>query len=181
METFSALLDLCAGNSSVTGEFSAKRPVTRSFDVFRDLRLNKWLSKQSGGWWFETPSRPLWRHCNGVINWHKQPYVCREISPARPTLNRRCNYLSMSGLKLNHASKREPWRGIYESVIQTIIGSDMACHLFSTKPSPEPMFTYSLEQTKVKFESEYGYFLSWKCHLKRRLQNGDHFVAASMC
>ena len=39
--------------------------MTRSFDVFFDLRLNEWLSKQSRGWWFETPSRPLWRHSNG--------------------------------------------------------------------------------------------------------------------
>ena len=60
METFSALLALCAGNSPVTGEFPAQRPVTRSFNVFFDLRLNKRLSKQSWGWWFETPSRPLW-------------------------------------------------------------------------------------------------------------------------
>ena len=45
------------------GEFPAERPVTRSFDVFVDLRLNKRLSKQSCGWWFETLSRPLWRHC----------------------------------------------------------------------------------------------------------------------
>ena len=36
----------------------------RSFDVFIDLRLNKRLSKQSWGWWFETLSRPLWRHSN---------------------------------------------------------------------------------------------------------------------
>ena len=57
METFSALLDVCAGNSLVTGEFSTQRPVTRSFDVFFDLRLNKWLSKQSWGWWFDTLSR----------------------------------------------------------------------------------------------------------------------------
>ena len=35
-----------------------------SFDVFFDLRLNKGLSKQSWGWWFETQSRSLWRHCN---------------------------------------------------------------------------------------------------------------------
>ena len=35
-----------------------------SLDVFFDLRLNKWLSKQSWGWWFETLSCPLWRHCN---------------------------------------------------------------------------------------------------------------------
>ena len=64
METFSALLTLCAGNSPVTGEFSAQRPITRSFDVFFDLRMNKRLGKQSWGWWFETPSRSLWRHCN---------------------------------------------------------------------------------------------------------------------
>ena len=47
-----------------SGEFPAQRPVTRSFDVFFDLRPNKRLSKQSWGWWFETPSRSLWRHCN---------------------------------------------------------------------------------------------------------------------
>ena len=64
METFSSLLAICAGNSTVTGELQAQRPVTLSFDVFFDLCLNKRLSKQSWGWWFETPSRPLWRHCN---------------------------------------------------------------------------------------------------------------------
>ena len=47
------------------GEFPAQRPVTRSFDVFFDLRLNKRLSKQPWGWWFETPSWSLWRQCNG--------------------------------------------------------------------------------------------------------------------
>ena len=64
METFSALLAICAGNSLVPGEFPAQRPVTRSFNVFFDLRLNKRLSKQSWGWWFETLSRPSWRHRN---------------------------------------------------------------------------------------------------------------------
>ena len=49
METFSALLALCAGNSPVSGEFPAQRPVTHSFDVFFDLRPNKQLSKQSWG------------------------------------------------------------------------------------------------------------------------------------
>ena len=42
--------------------------MTRSFDVFFDLRLNKRLSTQSCGWWFETLSCPWWRHCNGVSN-----------------------------------------------------------------------------------------------------------------
>ena len=46
METLPALLAICAGNSPVHGEFPAQRPVTRSFDVFFDLRLNKRLSKQ---------------------------------------------------------------------------------------------------------------------------------------
>ena len=55
------------GIHRVPGEFSAQRPVTRSFDVFLDLRLNIRLSKQSWGWWFETLSRPLWRQCN-IIN-----------------------------------------------------------------------------------------------------------------
>ena len=54
---------LC-GEFTGPGEFPAQRPVTRSFDVFFDLRLNKRLSKQSWCWWFETLSRPLWRHCN---------------------------------------------------------------------------------------------------------------------
>ena len=47
MEAFSALVAICAGISPVTGNFPAQRPVTGSFDVFFDLRLIKWLSKQS--------------------------------------------------------------------------------------------------------------------------------------
>ena len=53
METFSALHALCAGNSPVNGEFLVQRPVTRSFGVFFDLRLNKRSSKQSWGWWLD--------------------------------------------------------------------------------------------------------------------------------
>ena len=41
METFSALLAICGGNSPVPVELPAQRPVTRRFDVFFDLRLNK--------------------------------------------------------------------------------------------------------------------------------------------
>ena len=47
METFSALLSLCAVNSPATGEFPSQRPVTRSCDVSLDLPLMKRLSKQS--------------------------------------------------------------------------------------------------------------------------------------
>ena len=42
----------------------SQRPVTRTFDVFFDLSLNKHLTKHSRHWWFETPSHPLWRHFN---------------------------------------------------------------------------------------------------------------------
>ena len=73
METISALLALCAGNSPVTGEFPSQRPVTRNFDVFFDLGLNKPLRKQSRRWWFETPSCPLWRHCN-VITYYDRVF-----------------------------------------------------------------------------------------------------------
>ena len=59
-------LALCVGNSPVTGEFPSQRPVTRSFDVFFDLHLNKRLRKQSRCRQYETPSCPLWCHCNVI-------------------------------------------------------------------------------------------------------------------
>ena len=57
---FSALLALCEGNSPVTGEFSSQRPVTRSFEVFFDLCLNKRLRHR----WLYTPTPSLWLLCN---------------------------------------------------------------------------------------------------------------------
>ena len=64
MDTFSTLLAIGAGNSPVTGEFPSQRPVTRGFDVFFHLCLNKQLNKQPWHWWSETPLGSLWRHCN---------------------------------------------------------------------------------------------------------------------
>ena len=52
------------------GESTGPRwiPRTKASDAelwcFFNLCLNKRLSKQSWGWWFETLSRPLWRHRN---------------------------------------------------------------------------------------------------------------------
>ena len=60
---------LC-GEFTGPGEFPAQRPVTRSFAVFFDLFLNKRLSKQPWGWWFETPPWSLWRQCNDVMTCH---------------------------------------------------------------------------------------------------------------
>ena len=64
----SALLALCEGNSPITGEFTSQRPVTRSFDVFFYLRLNKRLRKPSRHRWFETPLCSIWRHCNDITH-----------------------------------------------------------------------------------------------------------------
>ena len=80
MATFSALLDLCAGNSPVTGEFPAQRPVMQSFDVFFYLRLNKRLSKQSRHWWVETPSRSLWLHFNVQIYLRNLGLICDGVT-----------------------------------------------------------------------------------------------------
>ena len=57
---------LC-GEFTGPGEFPTQRPVTQSFGVFFDLCLNKRLSKQPRGWWFETPSWSLWRQCNDNV------------------------------------------------------------------------------------------------------------------
>ena len=67
METYSALLAFCEGNSPVTGEFPSLRPVTWYFEFFFDLHLNKRLGKHYRRWGFETPSRSLWRHCNEIL------------------------------------------------------------------------------------------------------------------
>ena len=71
---------LC-GEFTAPGDFPTQRPVTRSFDVFFNLRLNKRLSKQPWGWWFETPSWSLWRQCNEYVEsdnalscqWNRSP------------------------------------------------------------------------------------------------------------
>ena len=77
--------DPLCGKSSVTDEFPTQRPVTRSFGVFFDLRLNKRLSKRPRGWWFETPSWPLWRHDNAVteIKYHDFTHGYISIDPCR--------------------------------------------------------------------------------------------------
>ena len=68
--------------SRCPGEFPTQRPVTRSFDVFFDLRLNKPMSKQPWGSWFETLSRSLWRHRNElVVTDYTRKFRCSQILP----------------------------------------------------------------------------------------------------
>ena len=107
METFSASLAICAGNSPVPGEFPAQRPLTRNFDVFFDLHLNKLLSKQPWGWWFETPSCPLWRHRNEIID--------------------------LRGLQTTHHHRLKQWYSNFwqQSITRTSVGQDMFYQLKS--------------------------------------------------
>ena len=69
---------LC-GEFTGPDEFPAQRPVTLSFDVFFDLRLNKRLSEQPWGWWFETLSWSLWRHRNAHTVAHSNSLSTRVI------------------------------------------------------------------------------------------------------
>ena len=75
-----------------------QRPVTRRFDVFFDLRLNKRLSKQPWGWWFETLSRPLWRHRNVMTLSH---YLNRFDSSSKVSCGIHVRYLTKTGYDIN--------------------------------------------------------------------------------
>ena len=103
METFSALLALCVGNSPVTGEFPSQRPKTRSFDVFFDLRPNKRLSKKSWGWWDS-----LWRHC----------YVC--VNQRAPS---HCQRAWEKEADAEKGVERDTWNNVWVSV-----NNDFFCH-----------------------------------------------------
>ena len=88
METLSAFLALCAGNSPVTGEFLSQRQVTRSFDVFFDLHPIKRFSKQSWTWLFEMPWCPLWRYCN--VKWDKVPHSLHQHIDVAFIIRKQC-------------------------------------------------------------------------------------------
>ena len=116
---FTAWLAICAGNSPGAGEFPAQRPMTRSFDVFCDLRLNKRLSKQSWGWWFETLSRPLWHRCHEWLTksrtWIRDyiiGFVWNVITHACPNFN---SGLTEPTLKLTSAAWKSPNGNIFRA------------------------------------------------------------------
>ena len=115
----------------VTGHLCAQRPVTWSFNVFFDLRLNKRLSKQTWGWWLETQSHPLWRHCNEdkllckhicgewkkIYSEHRKSTIYRNLSFCSKLLNKLANAL-MSVLK-----------SVYSQKIHEILGDSLAFDL----------------------------------------------------
>ena len=144
VRTFSALLALCAGNSPVTDQFPAQKasgltvnsphkgPVTRSFDGFFDLSLNKRLSKQSWDWWFETPSCPLWRHCNDlrVDPRDAGAKIFRENKPSVPQL-------LMSLMLVSHGDLLY-WHGLI--LIPAWISNHMPCKVWDEITYPFPNF-----------------------------------------
>ena len=113
---------LC-GEFTGPGEFPTQRPVTRSFDVFFDLRLNKRLSKQPWGWWFEKLSWSLWRQCNECVG---------------------------------------------KPVFQIV-----TCSLFSVKPLPEPILSYTI---RIKFQRNLN--KDTRILYKKWMWNEDNFVSA---
>ena len=162
METYSALLAICAGNSPVCGEFPAQRPLTRSFDVFFDLRLIKRLSKHSLCWWFETPSLPFWRHWNNV--------------------QRNRGTLLNGGVPISNLSRLR-WR-IYASVNQPIAGSDNGL-----SPVRHQTLTWlnasmlSIRTSGTNFSEIWPKtrrFASKKMHRKCGEHHDVHFTLASM-
>ena len=77
-----ALLVLCAGNSSVTGQFPSQRPVTRSFDVFFDLRLKKRLSEHNRD--TETKRSSYWQPSGHLLH----PWLSFWQPPTQPVTRR---------------------------------------------------------------------------------------------
>ena len=104
---------LC-GEFTGPGEFPTQRPVTRSFDVYFDLRPNKRLSKQSWGWWFETLSRPF-----DVIVMISSKY----------SYQKRHRYQCMSSICLKSELTRKICFVLFKIFINKITGSEISASM----------------------------------------------------
>ena len=124
METFSALLAICVRNSPVTDEFPAQRPVTRSFDVFFDLRLNK-------GWVNNREADGLRRHHThyDVTVMIKEPAMWKAPPWHDVFMFSKCCLIEAD------------WR-IYASTNWPALVQMMACAWPALKPLSKPMLGY---------------------------------------
>ena len=123
---------LC-GEFTGPGEFPTQRPVTRSFDVFFDLRLNKRLSKQPWGWWFESPLWSLWRHRNVCeILWSVVDFLERNF-PVELNQKHACWYPCFLGRQVINShdidcvkweSFCSPWERIWRTPVNSVSRDD---------------------------------------------------------
>ena len=156
------LMALCVGNSLATGEFPPQRPVTRSFDVFFDLHLNEWLSKQSRCWWFEMPSCSSWCHYNGLFH-------SRELSESTIT-----NALTRSELiDMAH------FENLFEKIMARIIEYHMIKYCLvkksSFKSSDIYLSWYELYPNVIIFQE-----LLWECGVTYVLTHSVSFMCLQM-
>ena len=141
METFSALLAICAGNSPVSGEFPAQRPVTRSFDVFVDVRVIKRLSKHWRGWWFETLSHPLWRHRNDGMAFYGLPFTDVNAS----IINDTPAVVSDLSTSLQSHLTSNQCLGRYRSIFRTLVSRLLCKTLDSPLSFPSPIVCWDIK------------------------------------
>ena len=107
MGTFSALLALTEIHRSPVDSPHKGQSMTRSFDVFFDLRLNKRLSKKkSRRCWFETPSRSLWRHCNDEHASLWCDYYANTLEQSQENIGYHMTYITGISLCMRPANKR---------------------------------------------------------------------------
>ena len=129
MESFFALLAICAGNS-VTGEFPTERSVTRSLDVFFDLRLNKRLGKQWWAWLFEMPLRPLWLHRNVLWTFTSVMWIQCKLYSERPR-----------GAGFKSVNPAERWReNTARALARAGFSQHLECGIHRSESSPEKSF-----------------------------------------
>ena len=107
-----------------TGEFPAQMPVTQSFDVFFNLRLNRRLHKQSLGWWFETPSHPLWCHCNVLAR-----AIMSELRETTLVVTFGCDMICDWNKKTEHCGTEWTLKGKVSMFIWTILGTVLWLHM----------------------------------------------------
>ena len=152
-------------------EFTAQRriPHTKASDaelwlvcVF-DLRLNKRLSEQSWGWWFETPSRWLWRHCNQTPVKLTQPIIWLMI------------------IKICSQTKHSIQWSLYTSVNLSSLVQLVACRLFGVKPihifnCPGTNFNETLIKTQKCFWTRN---CIWECRLEMHYSDVAMTIIAS--
>ena len=139
METISALLATCAENSPIIGEF-----------------LNLRLSKQWWGWWFETASRPLWRHSNGFLNWHwthrVESYGCRVCLV-------QCSSLNPKGIgEFGHCS---------DVIVSAMVSKSPASWVFA-QPVPR---RWPLRFSSQRASNAENVFIWWCYHAGSNLKN----------